>query len=160
ERIDKLVLAAGAWSKRFAERLGYRVPLESARGYHVTFLDVPRLPLHALFISDMGLSLTPMRMGLRVGGNVEFSGIGSAPDFRRPARQIGKVRRLYPELAVEPHTTWAGDRPMLPDSLPVIARSPSNRHIVFAFGHGQYGLALAAGTARLVATLVEERTPG
>jgi D-amino-acid dehydrogenase len=157
--IKRLVIAAGAWSKRLAARFGHRVPLESARGYHVTFLDVPRLPNHALFISDLRLSLTPMANGLRVGGNVEFAGVDSPPDYRRPARQIENVRRLYPELAVERHTKWAGDRPMLPDSLPVIGPSPNNPKVVFAFGHGQYGLALAAGTARLVADLLGGRRP-
>jgi D-amino-acid dehydrogenase len=156
-KTDMLVVAAGVWSKRFAERFGHRVPLESARGYHVTFLNVSHMPRHALFISDMQLSLTPMRMGLRVGGNVEFAGIEAPPDFRRPERQIDNVRRLYPNLEVEPHTKWVGDRPMMPDSLPVIGRSSSNRNVVFAFGHGQYGLALAAGTARLVADLIGNR---
>ena len=120
---------------------------------------MPRLPNHALFISDLRLSLTPMANGLRVGGNVEFAGVDSSPDYRRPARQIENVRRLYPELAVERHTKWAGDRPMLPDSLPVIGPSPNNPRVVFAFGHGQYGLALAAGTARLVADLLGGRRP-
>lgn len=157
--VDLLVLAAGAWSGRFAARLGHAVPLEAARGYHVTFLDAGVMPHHVLFVTDMRLSLTPMEMGLRVGGNVEFAGLGAAPDYRRPARQIENARRLYPRLRAEPHTKWAGDRPMLPDSLPVIGRCPIHRNVIYAFGHGQYGLALAAATGRLVAEVVAERRP-
>jgi D-amino-acid dehydrogenase len=156
---DLLVLATGAWSKQFTASLGHRVPLESARGYHVTLLDPGFMPRHALFVSDMRLSLTPMEMGLRVGGNVEFAGLDSPPDFRRPARQLENVRRLYPKVRTENHTKWAGERPMMPDSLPVIGRSPRQRNVIYAFGHGQYGLALAAVTGRLVADIAAERQP-
>lgn len=156
--LDLLVLAAGAWSGPFAARLGHTVPLEAARGYHVTFLDPGiTIPRHVLFVTDMKLSLTPMEKGLRTGGNVEFAGLGTPPDFRRPARQIENVRRLYPHLRAEPHTKWSGDRPMMPDSLPVIGRSPAHRNVIHAFGHGQYGLALAAATGRLVADVAAER---
>ncbi len=156
--LDLLVLAAGAWSGPFAARLGHRVPLEAARGYHVTFLDPGITPTrHVLFVTDMRLSLTPMERGLRVGGNVEFAGLGTPPDFRRPARQIENVRRLFPHMRAEPHTKWSGDRPMMPDSLPVIGRSPVHRNVLYAFGHGQYGLALAAATGRLVAEVAAGR---
>jgi D-amino-acid dehydrogenase len=154
ERVDLVVIAAGAWSGRFAAALGDRVPLESARGYHATLLDFAPMPKHPLFISDKKLSLNPMTSGLRTGGNIEFAGLETAPDFSRPARQIEIVRGLYPEVAIERHTKWAGDRPMLPDSLPVIGRATHHENVVYAFGHGQYGLALAAATGRLVAELV------
>ena len=158
--LDLLVVAAGAWSGPFAARLGHTVPLEAARGYHVTFLDPGvTMPNHVLFVTDMRLSLTPMERGLRVGGNVEFAGLGAPPDFRRPARQIENVRRLFPHMRPEPHTKWSGDRPMMPDSLPVIGRSPIHRNVLYAFGHGQYGLALAAATGRLVAELAAGRPP-
>lgn len=158
--LDLLVLAAGAWSGSFAQHLGHTVPLEAARGYHVTFLDPGvTMPNHVLFVTDMRLSLTPMERGLRVGGNVEFAGLGAPPDFRRPARQIENVRRLFPHMRPEPHTKWSGDRPMMPDSLPVIGRSPIHRNVLYALGHGQYGLALAAATGRLIAELAAERPP-
>jgi D-amino-acid dehydrogenase len=157
--VDQLVIAAGAWSHRLTKPLGHRVPLESARGYHVTLLDSGIAPRHVQFISDMRLSLTPMRAGLRIGGNIEFAGIDSPPDYRRPNRQIENVRRLYPNIGVTRHTKWAGDRPMMPDSLPVMGRCPRHRNVIYAFGHGQYGLALAAVTGRLVAELAGERAP-
>jgi glycine/D-amino acid oxidase-like deaminating enzyme len=159
DTFDLLVLATGAWSNPFTVSLGHRVPLEAARGYHVTLLDPGFMPRHAIFVSDMRLSLTPMEMGLRVGGNIEFAGLDSPPDFRRPARQLENVRRLYPNVRTENHTKWAGERPMMPDSLPVIGRSPGHRNVIYAFGHGQYGLALAAITGRLVADLAAERQP-
>jgi D-amino-acid dehydrogenase len=81
----------------------------------------------------------------------------ATPDFSRAARQLAIVRRLYPNVLIKAHTKWVGDRPMLPDSLPVVGRSPRHPNVVYAFGHGQYGLALAAVTGRLVAELIGRR---
>ena len=49
-----------------------------------------------------------------------------------------------------------GFRPSMPDSLPVIDRSPGDRRVVYAFGHGHLGLTQSAGTAELVANLVSD----
>ncbi|MGF7160836.1 D-amino-acid dehydrogenase [Rhodoligotrophos appendicifer] len=154
---DRVVIAAGAWSGNFARRFGDWVPLEPARGYHATITNFSPMPKRPLFIADRKLSLNPMATGLRTGGNIEFAGLGQVPDFARPARQLDIVRDLYPNAEVGAHTKWAGDRPMMPDSLPVIGRSPRHPNIIYAFGHGQYGLALAAVTGRLVAEIVGER---
>jgi len=153
---SQVVVAAGAWSGRLLAPLGHRVRLEAGRGYHVMLPQPGVWPTHAMFIPDRQISFTPMRNGLRVSGNVEFAGLGSAPNWRRPDRQIEKLRALYPQIGTEGHTKWAGDRPMMPDSLPVLER---RGRLVFAFGHGQYGLALAAITAELVAELVAGQTP-
>ena len=157
ECADLLVVAAGAWSGRFAAAFGDAIPLESARGYHATLLGFERMPNRPLFISDMKLSLNPMASGLRIGGNIEFAGLDATPDFSRVTSQLELARRLYPDIGIEPHTKWAGDRPMLPDSLPVVGRSPRHPNVIYAFGHGQYGLALAAVTGRLVAELIDRR---
>jgi D-amino-acid dehydrogenase len=52
-----------------------------------------------------------------------------------------------------------GFRPSLPDSLPVIDTARATQRVVYAFGHGHLGLTQSAGTARLVADLVEGRPP-
>jgi D-amino-acid dehydrogenase len=48
----------------------------------------------------------------------------------------------------------------MPDSVPVIGRSPHHRNAIFAFGHGHIGLSLGARTGVLVAALLAERDPG
>jgi D-amino-acid dehydrogenase len=52
-----------------------------------------------------------------------------------------------------------GVRPSTPDSTPVIGRSPRHPQVVFAFGHGHWGLMAAPVTGQLVADLVADRTP-
>ena len=45
----------------------------------------------------------------------------------------------------------------MPDSLPVIGRSPNAPRVIHAFGHGHLGLTQAAATALLVRDLVLDR---
>jgi D-amino-acid dehydrogenase len=52
-----------------------------------------------------------------------------------------------------------GHRPSLPDSLPVIGRSPRVPNAYFAFGHGHVGLTAAAPTGEIIADLVAGRAP-
>lgn len=159
ESFAGVVIAAGAWSNELLRQLGPRVPLEAGRGYHMTFPEFNPVPKHVLLISDMRMSLTPMSGGLRLGGSIEFAGLYSAPNFGRTAAQFANLRRLYPAARMGEPTKWSGDRPMTPDSLPVIDRCPGHPNVICAFGHGQYGLALAAVTAKLVADLIANRQP-
>lgn len=159
ETFDRVIIAAGSWSNELLGSLGVRVPLEAGRGYHMTFSEFSPVPRHVLIISDMRMALTPMSCGLRLGGSIEFAGVRAAPDFNRTTAQLENLRRLYPMANTAKHTKWSGDRPMTPDSLPVIDRCPGHPEVICAFGHGQYGLTLAAITARLVADLVADRKP-
>ncbi len=159
EVFSNVVIAAGAWSNELLRRFGQSVPLESGRGYQMTFPDFRAVPNHVLIISDMRMALTPMSAGLRLGGGIEFSGLHSAPNFIRAEVQRANLNRLYPKDKLDNYTLWSGDRPMTPDSLPVIDRLPGHPNIICAFGHGQYGLTLASITARLVADLVARRQP-
>jgi D-amino-acid dehydrogenase len=47
-----------------------------------------------------------------------------------------------------------GFRPSIPDSLPVIGPASRDGRIVYAFGHGHYGLAQAAVTSQMVGGLI------
>jgi len=67
---------------------------------------------------------------------------------------VEHARDYLPDLQVRGVTEWMGQRPMLTDSVPVIARSPSQAPVVYAFGHGHYGLTQGPTTGRIVSGLV------
>jgi D-amino-acid dehydrogenase len=100
-----------------------------------------------------------MAEGFRIAGTVEFGGLEAPPDWRRADALVAHARRLFPGLSTEGAQRWMGYRPSMPDSLPVIGRSPKHRNAYFAFGHGHLGLTLGAVTGRLIADLVVGRTP-
>lgn len=157
--IGRLVISAGAWSGRLAARLGSPVPLESERGYHITLQEPGLMPRYPIMSVSGKFVSTPMSCGLRVAGMVEFAGLGapSNPDMTR--RLIQNVKRLFPGISTAKFTEWMGHRPSLPDSLPVIGRSPHFESVFYAFGHQHVGLTSGPKTGSLVADLVSGRNP-
>ena len=152
---DRVVVAAGVWSRELVRGLGARVLLETERGYNTTFTDLGwNLPM-PLGFADHGFVATPLVDGLRVGGAVELAKPETSPNFARAKAMRSKMRRYVPSLP-EGGREWMGRRPSTPDSLPVISRHPGEPRIVHAFGHGHLGLTLSAVTARLVADLVAD----
>jgi D-amino-acid dehydrogenase len=102
---------------------------------------------------------TPMEMGLRIAGTVELAGLDAPPNYTRTQPLLAGARRLFPDLEFERSTAWMGHRPSLPDSMPVIARSPEVWNAYFAFGHGHVGLTAAAPTGHAIAQLLSDETP-
>ncbi|HCK18537.1 MAG TPA: FAD-binding oxidoreductase [Thalassospira sp.] len=151
---DNVVVACGAWSKMLAKRLGSPVPLDTERGYNTT------VPYHDAKLSRMvvcaddSFVLSPLEMGIRVGGAVELGGLLAAPNYDRAKALFAKGKEVLPKLSAEGGTEWMGFRPSMPDSTPVISRSPRHANAFFAFGHGHLGLTLGATTGRLVADLI------
>lgn len=155
-----VVIAAGAWSKTLAAMLGSRPLLDTERGYHLTLPHAGadlRLPVYS---TECGFVCTPLENGLRIAGTVELGGLEAAPDWRRAEVLYRNASRWFPGLDRRDESRWMGYRPSMPDSVPVISRSPRHRNAAFAFGHGHIGLSLGARTGALVADLLAGRDPG
>ncbi len=156
---DAVVVAAGAWSKELARRLGAKVPLDTERGYHLT-LPTPNIELsRPVYSTEFGMACTPLAGGLRLGGTVEMGGLRAPPDWRRAQVLAARGRRLFPQLDTRDASRWMGFRPSLPDSLPVLGPAPAAANAILAFGHGHLGLTLGARSGALVADLVAGRRP-
>ncbi len=158
-----VVLAAGAWSKNMARQLGDDVPLDTERGYHIVIRDAESGPRIPTTWAEGKTVATPMEMGLRFAGTVEFAGLDAPPNWERATMQLRLGRQMYPRLSPnyseERLTRWMGFRPSMPDSLPVIGRATRYRNAVHAFGHGHVGLCAGSTTGRLVADLIADRKP-
>jgi D-amino-acid dehydrogenase len=156
---DKVVLAAGAFSHRIAATLGERIPLETERGYNTT-LPPEALDLRCqITFGGHGFVISRLSSGIRVGGAVELGGLSLPPNYKRSEAMLRKAKAFLPGLKTEGGKQWMGFRPSLPDSLPAIGRSKASSHVVYAFGHGHLGLTQSAGTARIVADLLTDRSP-
>lgn len=157
---DRLIVAAGAWSHRLTDRLGDWCPLETERGYNTTLPD-PGVALNGMVtFAEESFVATPMAMGLRIGGAVEFAGLDAPPDYRRAKALVTLARQYLPGLYADGGTEWMGHRPSTPDSLPVIGRASRNPNVIYAFGHGHLGLTGSATTGRIVAALARDDDPG
>jgi D-amino-acid dehydrogenase len=156
---DAVVIAAGAHSSKLTAKLGSPVPLETERGYHV-MLESPSVAPRIPVMSGEGkFFATPMEGGLRVAGTVELAGLDAPPNYARADSLLPGAQRLFPGLTHGKVDRWMGHRPSLPDSLPVLGRSPKVPNVFFAFGHGHVGLTGAAPTGEVIADLVEGKAP-
>ena len=151
---DRLVVAAGVWSRRFVSDLGLKVLLETERGYNTTFMNPSTVLDMPVFFSEHGFVATPFENALRIGGAVELASPDAPANYRRAAAMRRKMRRYVPDLQEEGGTEWMGRRPSTPDSIPVISLHPRDPRVAFAFGHGHLGLTLSATTGRHIARLI------
>ncbi|WP_417428545.1 NAD(P)/FAD-dependent oxidoreductase [Kiloniella sp.] len=154
---DQLVICAGAWSARLAKKLGDHFPLDTERGYNTT-LPTPGVDLNnmVLFAEDKFVA-TPMSVGLRIGGAVEFAGIDADPNYKRCDTLLTLAKNYMPNLNGAGGTKWMGRRPSTPDSVPVISQSSQHSNVHYAFGHGHLGITGGAVTGRTIADMVSGR---
>lgn len=155
--MDRLVIAAGAWSRPLAVQLGLDVRLDTERGYIAVLPRATRLPRIPFMAVDRHIAVTPMETGLRIAGTVEFAGLSAAPNLKRADALLQGVTPFLGNINGKDAIAWMSFRPSMPDSLPVIGWAPGQTRAFLAFGHGHLGLSLAAVTGKLVAEAVAGR---
>lgn len=151
-RVNNVVLTAGSGSPGLIHPLGVKAPLTSERGYHV-MVEEGEIPVNIpLLFAERGFVATPMASGLRLAGTVELG--ARAPDWKRADILRRHAEELFLRPGLAEQARWCGDRPTLPDYLPMIGMAQGYRNVTLAFGHQHLGLTLAAVTAELVRDLV------
>jgi D-amino-acid dehydrogenase len=155
--VENLVICAGAHSRAFAAALGCNAPLQTWRGYHIV-VPSNSVPLNGLLVDgDMHFAVTPMEDGIRAAGLVEFASLEAPPNYDRADLFLKLGRRLLPDFPREAQSRWMGHRPGMPDSVPVIGRSPTYPNVYFNFGHGTLGLTFGPITGGLLADVAAGR---
>ena len=158
--VEQLVIAAGAWSGRLSKQLGESFPIEADRGYNTT-LPNPGVDIRTMItFAEDNFVMTPMRMGLRIGGSVEMGGLDAEPNYARSKALLKLAQRYLPDLNTEGGTEWMGHRPGTPNSVPVISPSMQTENVHYAFGHGHLGLSMSVVTGELIANMIAGEDPG
>ena len=151
---DHVVLAAGIWSRELASKVGYKIPIETERGYHIEFVN-PSIKLRSpIMVASGKFVLTPMDGRLRAAGLVEFGSL--SPERNESAFSL--LRRhtlaLFPELEYDRIDEWMGYRPTTIDSLPMIGELDKVKNMWSAFGHQHIGLSGGPKTGRWISQLI------
>jgi D-amino-acid dehydrogenase len=148
---ERVVLAAGVGSRRFAEDVGTSLPITPAKGYHVEFADAVGDAQRPIYFSDAHCVATPLAGRLRIAGTLE---IGTDPDSI-DTRRVDAIREAGQRHLVgvpdEPSHIWMGQRPLSADSMPLVGPLPGDPRVIIASGHGTLGITLAPVTGELVA---------
>jgi D-amino-acid dehydrogenase len=157
---DAVVLAAGAWTRPLAARLGASVPIHPGKGYAIDLAPAPVALRSMLYLAEAKVAMTPLDGRLRLAGTMELGRLGERIDPVRVAA-IGRAPRAYLrgwQAPRDPSTVGAGMRPMTPDGLPLIGRLPGFDNVYVTSGHGMMGVTLAPASARALALVVSGRS--
>ena len=150
---DKVVIACGAFSKKFTDQADEKIPLDTERGYHVHFKDHDHLLSRPVIFLNRGFGITPMEQGLRVVGTVEFGGLDNPLNKKRILNLVNNAKYLFSGLS-DHQDEWLGFRPSLPDFLPVMGPSKKYKNLFYSFGHHHLGWTLGAISGKIVAGMI------
>ncbi|HEY6895411.1 MAG TPA: FAD-dependent oxidoreductase [Rhodanobacteraceae bacterium] len=156
----EVVLALGAWSPMLGRQLGLDLPIQPGKGYSITYTRPSLAPRIPLVLKERSVCVTAWSSGYRLGSTMEFAGYDTSLNRTR----LDALRRGAAEYLREPEglavvEEWYGWRPMTPDDLPMLGRSPAVENLVLATGHGMLGVSMSAITGLLVSEVVTGKTP-
>ncbi len=160
-KADRVVMALGSYSPLMLKPLGIRIPVYPVKGYSITLpiTDAAGAPESTIMDESHKVAVTRLGDRIRVGGTAELAGYSLALRESRRATLNHVVTDLFPHGGdVSKATFWCGLRPMTPDGTPIIGPTPL-RNLLLATGHGTLGWTMAAGTGRLLASMVAGRPP-
>ena len=157
---EQFVFATGAMTPSLAGDLGWRAPIQPAKGYSLTMPRPQTCPQRALHFVDYGVVATPWRSGYRLGSILEFSGYNRHIDPRR----VSLLREGANQYLAEPCTeiaeeTWVGWRSMTPDGLPRVGPCPAASNVYVAAGHNMLGMSMAPATGQMIAQMLNDQPP-
>lgn len=163
-----VVVAMGSWTPNAAVWLGFPLPICNLKGQlHV--LNVPgNFDLKHHVIERVAVMQYPDGRYLLAatpdpapGGGLRPTDTYIRPVFEKHALPedtellLETARARFPFLKdAEVIEDLAGGRPVSPDLLPMIGRTPAMENVFVAAGHGRKGIHLSAVTGKLVSDLV------
>jgi D-amino-acid dehydrogenase len=156
---DVFVMALGSYSPVYLRKIGIDTPIYPMKGYSITIDANEYCPYISL--TDGKYKIVYSRLGsrLRVAGTAEFAGYDTTINEKRITPIVQAAKSLLP-LADwgQDVGKWACLRPSTPDGPPIIGRTPYY-NLFLNTGHGTLGWTQAAGSAKLVADIMERKTP-
>ncbi len=153
---DRVVLAAGAWSRGIAglppDR---RPPVRPIKGQMLALRMDAAAPLLSHVLWAPGAYLVPRRDGrLIIGATVEEKGFDETVTAGGMLTLLEAAWRAIPAVEELPiDEIWVGHRPGSRDDAPILGRAPLE-NLFYATGHHRNGILLAPVTADAMARLI------
>ncbi|NBX03440.1 MAG: D-amino acid dehydrogenase [Alphaproteobacteria bacterium] len=156
---DGYVLAAGSYSSVYLRDIGIDVPIYPMKGYSITIEADAACP--NISLTDGTHKIVYSRLGdrLRIAGTAEFAGYNQNINPKRITPIVRAAKELFPHADwAQDISTWACLRPSTPDGPPILGRTPYS-NLFLNTGHGTLGWTQAAGSAAIVADIMEGKNP-
>lgn len=158
---EHIVICTGS-PQTLLEQANIKLPSLSTWGYSVTapIRDPLHAPRHAIMDWEQQACITRIGQRIRITCGAE---LGSTADA---AHHTPTLQRMYTllnawfpggtQLSSPQVQVWRGARHTLPDGLPAVGPSTHPR-VWLNLAHGSHGAALAAGCARALADMLQDR---
>ncbi len=156
---DAFVMAMGSYSSVHLRKIGIDVPIYPMKGYSITINANEFCP--SISLTDGTYKIVYSRLGdkLRVAGTAEFAGYNQDVKEHRITPIVRAASALIPKADWSQEIgKWACLRPSTPDGPPIIGKTPI-ANLFLNTGHGTLGWTQAAGSASIVADIIENKPP-
>ena len=156
---DKYIMSMGSYSSVALRKLGIDVPIYPMKGYSITLKANEFCP--NISLTDGTHKIVYSRLGdqLRIAGTAEFAGYNDTIREKRIEPIVRAVKTLFPKADWKQEISkWACLRPSTPDGPPIIGKTPIS-NLFMNTGHGTLGWTQAAGSASVIADIIEEKPP-
>jgi len=148
-----LVIAAGTWSARCGEWLGFSIPVTPMRGQMLS-LRQPEVPLQYVLMGDVYL-IPKLDGTISIGATVEQTGFDKQVTAGGMSTLLTRALKLAPALErASIVKTWAGLRPWSLDSHPILGKAPDWENVTLVTGHCGIGFEVSAITGQSIAELI------
>ncbi|KRA00063.1 amino acid dehydrogenase [Mesorhizobium sp. Root157] len=158
---DAVVIAMGPESGLLGRRYGIDLPVYPVKGYAATIPleDESKGPTMGGADEDRLVGYSRLGNRLRLSCTAEFTGFDRTFKPKDFAPMFKTAHELFPGAFDEKKAElWAGLRPMMPNSVPVIGKA-RYANLYLDTGHGHVGWTMACGSGKFLADLVGGRKP-
>ncbi|MBN8531258.1 MAG: D-amino acid dehydrogenase [Alphaproteobacteria bacterium] len=158
---DAYVMSFASHSAPVLRSIGISVPVYPMKGYSITLPIAGSNAAPMISITDDAKKIVYSRLGnrLRAAGTAEFAGYNSEITPVRSDAILNAAKELFPQAGdFSKVERWMGLRPATPDGVPIIGRTEYD-NLFLNTGHGTLGWTLSCGSARVLADIMEEKTP-
>ncbi|ESW84051.1 D-amino acid dehydrogenase [Mesorhizobium sp. C280B] len=158
---DAVVISMGPESGLLGRRYGIDLPVYPVKGYTVTvpLEDESKGPIMGGADEDRLIGYSRLGNRLRMSSTAEFTGFDRTFKPRDFNSILNTGKDLFPGAFDESKAElWAGLRPMMPNSVPVIGRARYD-NLYLDTGHGHLGWTMACGSGKFLADVVAGRKP-
>jgi len=158
---DAYLVAMAAFTPPLLKPLGLYAPIYPVKGYSITvpIIDETKAPVSTVIDESYKVAVTRLGKTIRVGGMAEISGYNLHLSPARQRTLEEALHLMFPGAADTSNAgLWSGLRPVTPDSVPIIGKTPYDNVFINA-GHGTLGWTMACGSGQLIADIISGKTP-
>lgn len=159
---DAFMMTAGCDSPLLLKTLGIKLPLYPVKGYSITapILDATQAPIVGGVDDDRLIAYSRLGDRLRVACTAEFTGYDRSHKPEDFKALLTTIKELFPHGADYARAEqWAGLRPMMPSSVPVIGPTKRFSNLLLNTGHGHVGWTMSCGSGKVVTDLLLQQKP-